>query len=67
MNIQIKDALNREVSRKEFLTLSGLMVGSVFGLGGFIKLLIGHDLHNRLGAVSPAHQASEYNSGAYGG
>lgn len=61
MNKHLSNLMDKEVSRKEFLTMSGLAVGSIFGFGTVIKLLSGKSLAGH--HVS----ASGYGSSAYGG
>ena len=60
MNAHLSSLMEKEVSRKEFLTMSGLAVASIFGFGTFIKLLTGKSLlsHDSL---------KGYGSAAYGG
>jgi hypothetical protein len=64
MNMHVSDLLEKEVSRKEFLGMSGLAVASVFGFGSVIKLLTGKSLG---GAAGGKNLASGFGSGAYGG
>lgn len=52
--------MQKEVSRKEFLGMSGLAVASLFGLGTVIKLMTGKGL-------SGHHIMSGYGSMPYGG
>lgn len=63
MNTQISTLLEKEVSRKEFLGMSGLAVASVFGLGTVVKLLTGKSLmsHHSVGS------SAGYGSNPYGG
>ena len=44
MKQQLDALMQKEVSRKEFLGMSGLAVASVFGLGSMIKLLNGQSM-----------------------
>ncbi|PID98703.1 hypothetical protein CSA80_05195 [Candidatus Saccharibacteria bacterium] len=44
MKQQLDNLMQKEVSRKEFLGMSGLAFVSVFGLGSIVKLLNGHSL-----------------------
>ncbi|QQS20251.1 hypothetical protein IPL85_02265 [Candidatus Saccharibacteria bacterium] len=44
MKQQIDAIMQREVSRKEFLGMSGLAVASIFGLGSILKLANGQGL-----------------------
>lgn len=60
MNAHISTLMEKEVSRKEFLGMTGLAVASVFGLGTIMKLLTGK-------SFSPNHMASGYGGNAYGG
>lgn len=58
----LESLFKKEVTRKEFLTISTVGVVSLLGFGSIIKLLTGK---------SPEHHLSQteqgYNSGAYGG
>jgi hypothetical protein len=49
--------LQKEVSRKEFLTMAGFGIASIFGFSSIIKLLTG----------SGQHRSSGYGSNNYGG
>jgi len=61
MKAQVNSFLQKEVSRKEFLGMSGLAVASLFGFGTAIKLLTGKSLDSQ-------HVInSGFGSGAYGG
>ncbi|MFA5004320.1 MAG: hypothetical protein WC498_03540 [Candidatus Saccharimonadales bacterium] len=60
MNQHMGNLMNKEISRKEFLGLSGLAVASIFGFGTVIKLLTGKSLHNQTFSAG-------YGSSAYGG
>jgi hypothetical protein len=63
MNAQLSSLLEKEVSRKEFLGMSGLALASIFGFGSVIKLLTGKSLHQQ-----PTMNASYgYGTSAYGG
>jgi len=64
MNQHVDGLLHKEVSRKEFLGISGLAVASIFGFGTLIKLVTGKSLH---ASVSPRSFGSSYGSSAYGG
>ena len=44
MKQQLDGLMHKEVSRKEFLGMSGLAVVSLFGLGSIAKLLNGQSL-----------------------
>jgi hypothetical protein len=59
MNQKIGTLMQKEVSRKEFLGMSGLAVASIFGLGTVVKLLSGKSFSG--------HVTSGYGSSAYGG
>jgi hypothetical protein len=61
MNTNISQLMEKEVSRKEFLGMSGLAIASIFGFGTIIKLLTGKSL-----AGNHQKQAG-YGSSAYGG
>ena len=63
MTKHLSALLEREVSRKEFLGISGLAIASIFGFGTVIKLLTGKSL----GGTRPQPMASGYGSSAYGG
>lgn len=63
MTQNMSDLMAKEVSRKEFLALSGLAVASVFGFGGVLKLLTGKSLHTSLSS----HSGIGYGGSAYGG
>jgi len=54
--------MEKEVSRGEFLSVVGLAVMSIFGLGAIIKLLTGKSLDNH-----HVLNSSGYSSSAYGG
>ena len=66
MTTQVSALLEKEVSRKEFLSMSGLAVASILGFGSVIKLLTGKSVHSSFGAT-PQSMNSTYSSGAYGG
>jgi hypothetical protein len=61
MNKQISELTQREITRKEFLTIAGFGIMSIMGIGSIIKLLSGKStIFN--------HQASAgYGASAYGG
>jgi hypothetical protein len=60
MNQQVNTLLRKEVSRKEFLGMSGLAVASIFGFGTLIKLLSSKQSHSH-------SMLSGYGSSPYGG
>jgi len=64
MNQHVDGLLHKEVSRKEFLGISGLAVASIFGFGTLIKLVTGKSLNSSLPTRS---FGSGYGSSAYGG
>jgi len=61
MNAHVSQLMDKEVSRKEFLGMSGLAIASIFGFGTVIKLLTGKSLG------SSHHFSSGYGSSSYGG
>jgi hypothetical protein len=61
MNVHLTNLMDKEVSRKEFLGMSALAIGSVFGLGTVIKLLTGKSLEGGRSI------SSGYGASAYGG
>jgi hypothetical protein len=61
MNNHVKALLSAELSRKEFLTLSVLALGSVLGLGTIIKLLTGKSLSGKqLSIGTPGYGRNDY-------
>ncbi len=60
MNKNVSNLMQKEVSRKEFLGMSGLALASVFGLGSALKLLTGKSLSGN------HHSNSGYGSSPYG-
>lgn len=60
MNQHLHSLMQKEVSRKEFLGISGLAVASIFGFGTLVKLLTGKSLHGQ-------NLSGGYGSSAYGG
>jgi hypothetical protein len=62
MNTPLSGLIDKEVSRGEFLSLLGLAVASVFGLGAVLKLLTGKSLDQHTGV-----EQFGYGSSAYGG
>jgi hypothetical protein len=63
MTNHVSDLLQKEVSRKEFLGMSGLAVASIFGFGTVVKLITGKSLSGS----ANKHLNSGFGSGAYGG
>jgi hypothetical protein len=62
MNQHLGNLMQKEVSRKEFLGMSGLAVASIFGFGAIVKLLTGKSFDSHF------HRAYVgYGSSAYGG
>jgi hypothetical protein len=61
MNAHVATLMDREVSRKEFLGMSGLAIASIFGFSGVIKLLTGKSL------LGSQHMNNGYGSSSYGG
>jgi hypothetical protein len=49
-----------KVSRREFLTLAGLAVASIFGIGRVIKLLTGHNVSSYTKRTGLAYNSSNY-------
>jgi hypothetical protein len=66
MTSHVSNLLQKEVSRKEFLSMSGLAVASILGFGSVIKLVTGKSAGSMLGSTQHPMQAG-YSSGAYGG
>jgi len=56
----LDDIMNKEMSRKEFLTTVGFGLASVFGLSTIVRFVFGKGQHGRLAS-------SGYGSSAYGG
>lgn len=61
MNAHLSNLMDKEISRKEFLGMSGLAIASIFGFGSLVKLLTGKSL------MGNHHMSSGYGSSAYGG
>jgi len=61
---QVEAVMSREVTRKEFLLMSGLVAGSLVGLDGIIKLLAGHS--GSLLTKQPTEKQHGYGASAYG-
>ncbi len=64
MNTRVNTLMQKELSRKEFLGMSGLAVASIFGFGTIVKLVTGKSLQ---GHSFLAESASGYGSSPYGG
>jgi hypothetical protein len=60
-NTHLSTLMGKEISRREFLGMSGLALASIFGFGTFVKLLTGKSLSTN------KHLASGYGSSPYGG
>ncbi|HSX06217.1 MAG TPA: hypothetical protein VLG92_00665 [Candidatus Saccharimonadia bacterium] len=60
MNTQLSTLLDKEVSRKEFLGMSGLAVASVFGLGTIVKLLTGKSFSAHHSMTNAGYGANPY-------
>lgn len=58
MKQQLNTLMQKEVSRKEFLSMSGLALVSIFGLGSIIKLLNGQSILSN--KVSSGYGSSPY-------
>jgi len=65
MNAQLSSLMEKEVSRKEFLGMSGLALASIFGFGSFIKLLTGKSLTGSRHHAAPSSYG--YGASVYGG
>lgn len=61
MNAHLSSLMEKEISRKEFLSMSGLAIASIFGFGTIVKMLTGKSL------TTAHHISSGYGSSAYGG
>lgn len=59
MTQHVDTLMQKEVTRKEFLGMSGLALVTLFGFGGIAKLLTGHSLFNN-------HVSHGYGSTPYG-
>jgi hypothetical protein len=62
MNAHLSSLMEKEVSRREFLGMSGLAVASIFGFGSVVKLLTGKSLSGQHSSA-----LNGYGSSAYGG
>ena len=60
MSKPLQQLMDKEVSRKEFLGMAGLVLMSIFGLGTIVKLLTEHNLGSKQAGIG-------YGSSAYGG
>jgi hypothetical protein len=56
----LEPLLQKEVSRKEFLTLSGLGLASLFGFGTVIKLLTGKSTSSHFKRYASGYGGSDY-------
>lgn len=65
-NPHLSQLLDKEVSRKEFLGMSVLAVGSIFGFGTIIKLLTGKSLstHTRTEGYGSSDYGNKSQKGA---
>jgi hypothetical protein len=61
MNTHLSNLMDKEVTRKEFLGMSGLAIASIFGFGTLVKLLTGKSLSGG------NHFSEGYGASAYGG
>ncbi len=59
MKQQLNGLMQKEVTRREFLGMSGLAVVSLFGASSIVKLLSGHSLLT-------SHRTTGYGSSSYG-
>jgi hypothetical protein len=62
MNAHLSSLMEKEISRREFLGMSGLAVASIFGFGSLVKLLTGKSLSGQHNLT-----LNGYGSSAYGG
>jgi len=62
MNARLSSLMDKELSRKEFLGMSGLLVASVLGFGTVVKLFTGKSLGSHPGfqPMSPSYGGSAY-------
>lgn len=65
MTTHVAELLQKEVSRKEFLGMSALAIGSIFGLGTIIKMVTGKSFSGSAG--QHLNLNGGFGSGAYGG
>lgn len=59
----LEDILNKEMSRKEFLTTVGLGIASLFGMSTILHFLLGR----RTSGSTAAQAKLGYGSSVYGG
>ena len=67
MNAHLSSLLDKEVSRKEFLGMSGLAIASVLGFGTIVKLLTGKSLSGHPQLRHLGTGVTGYGTSAYGG
>lgn len=60
MNAHLSNLMDKEVSRKEFLTMLALAGASIIGMGTLIKLLTGKSLENHSSSVLGGYGTSVY-------
>jgi hypothetical protein len=60
-NPHLQTLMQKEMSRKEFLGLVALAIGSIFGMEHVIKLLTGKSLSGHV-----SRSANGYSGGGYG-
>lgn len=63
MDKPITALMQKEMSRREFLTTLALGVGSIMGFSTIIRLLTGKSLDRHLGHASLGYGASPYGGG----
>ena len=57
----LQQLFNRQVTRKEFLSLAGLALLSLLGFSSIIRLLSGHSPHERFhGKARPGYGRGDY-------
>lgn len=59
MSGKLQSITNQELSRKEFLTLIGLGIVSVLGIGNLLRLITGKSVHQET--------PGSYGTSSYGG
>jgi 3-dehydroquinate dehydratase len=52
----LENILKREMTRKEFMVVATLAVGSIFGMSSIIKLLTGKSLASSSSINDPLHR-----------